>query len=268
MAHNQSDGLNLVLVGLFPASLFEAKYIRAVTYQLTEFAIASSLIIKEQEAISDTLEKDVSYRYSSPERLLSNQDRSFCKTLSEKDYASRSAEHTIITTYYPQFYGQSKEFNHILAAQLVIEREGQKERWTEFRTPRISAYNTPLNEFTCFTPIKPALHCAPIQTNTHRTTCHFKIGDLVLAFKIVEKTSDNNFFIHSINGILRDITINAIQFMRYSSRDSFLITCLSGNPDNSAINFCALMTQSTFWSDNLKNVWCNCVSINTDCASH
>ena len=82
-------------------------------------------------------------------------------------------------------------------------------------------------------------------TNTTRVECKIKVGDLVLyeyvplttasgaklnnrfigPFKVVEKTNENVFYIHSIAGTFRDVSANATQLKIYYPRNAFVINC-------------------------------------------
>jgi len=94
------------------------RYILVFSDYVTKFAVAKAIPDQSAETVAKALVEDIFCRYGSPSRVLSDQGKSFRKS--------------ITTAYHPQCDGLVERFNRTLKNTITKYVELEYERWDEY----------------------------------------------------------------------------------------------------------------------------------------
>ena len=140
------------IVGLFPESESENKYILVVSDYFSKWVEAYGIANQEASTIAQTLVDEFFCRFSPPRQLHSDQGRQFESQVIAQICKLLGIVKSRTSLYHPQSDGQVERFNRTFLNKLATSAKDHPWSWEHHLRKVCFAYNTSVHPTTGFTP--------------------------------------------------------------------------------------------------------------------
>ena len=146
------QNLGVDILGPFPVSEHQNRFIIVAVDYLTKWAITAALPDSKTERIVDFLIEKVVLQHGAPETLISDGARNLNSAIGKELLIALRTDHRVSTGYHPQSLGQVERLNHTLAGMLAMYVDEQHDDWDDQLPAVTFAYNTGRQETTGYSP--------------------------------------------------------------------------------------------------------------------
>lgn len=140
------------LLGRFPKTNRNNKWIVVCTDYLSRYAITKALPTAEASEVSKFLVEEIVLKHGAPRIIITDRGQVFQSKLVSDINRLCNITHRMTTAYHPQTNGLTERFNKTLADMLSMYVDVDQKNWDDILPFVTFAYNTAKQETTGFTP--------------------------------------------------------------------------------------------------------------------
>ncbi len=144
--------VSLDLVGPLVPTAKGNRYILTANCRLTKFAFAKALPDIKDVTVMTAFTQEFLYKYGVCEVLLTDRGTNLCSKYFEEVLKMHGIEHRKTTAFHPETNGQTECFNKTLANMIAISQGKHSDRWDEYISSSVFAYNTSRHDASQMTP--------------------------------------------------------------------------------------------------------------------
>ncbi|XP_053213836.1 uncharacterized protein LOC128397176 [Panonychus citri] len=147
-----AERFGIDILGPFPKSFKENKYIVVSTEYFTRFAIVKALPEATTAQIAIFIVENIVCQFGSPKEILSDRGSQFRSKLMAELTGLMQTKHKFTTAYHPQCNGLTERFNATLANMMSMYVDNAHKTWDRALHFVAFAYNSAINSSTGFSP--------------------------------------------------------------------------------------------------------------------
>ena len=153
-AREPFEKISIDIVGPYPTTLHNNKYLLTVMDDLTKFSDAIPLPSQEANIIAEKLVTEIIFKYGTPKYILSDQGSNFVSSIFKEMCKLLKIKKLQTTAYRPQSNGSCERSHRVLVEYLRCFINKSQNDWDSWTKYAMFAYNTTPNSSTGYTPFE------------------------------------------------------------------------------------------------------------------